>query len=165
MRAVMFGYTLIEVLIVVAMVSVLVGLTITYTVKEANLRLAELEFREHYQKAESILIHGQTLHTQGFRSTTALNITQLSAATQGSNGEAIADQIAKITADYTGDDFKIRFADKYIQVKFLVADEVVLNGYPVSKQSMVGSKDEVLLRKTMRTERSRALKSYNYLTH
>ena len=163
MSASMRGYTLIEVLIVVAMVAVLVGAVSVYTMNDANLQLAELEFREHYQKAKSILTHAQNLHVQGFRSANALNIEQLQTATRGSDREAIVNQIVKITADHARDDFKIQFDEKYIQVQFLVADEVMLAGYPLQKHSIVGSKDEVRLRKMLHTEPSRILKSNDYL--
>ena len=163
MRSTMRGYTLIEVLIVVAMVSVLAGVASVYTMNDADLQLAELEFREHYQKAKSILMHAQNLHAQGFRSTGDLDIDQLKTVTLGSDRETIANQIVKITAGHARGDFKIRFDEKYIQVKFLVADEVMLGSYPVQKQSIVGSKDEVRLRKTIQSERSRILRSNNYL--
>ena len=163
MKFATLGYTLIEVLLVVAMLAVLVSATIAYTVSDVDSQLAELEFRENYQKAESILLHAYNLHTAGFRSNGDLNVEQLQTATRASDGEAIADQIVKITADHARDDFKIHFAEKYIQVKFLIADEVVSDSYPVQRRSISGSKDEISLRKMIQAERSRVLKFNHYL--
>ena len=163
MRSAIFGYTLIEVLIVIAMLAVLLGITITYTIGDVDSRLAELEFREHYQKAESILLHAHNLHAGGFRSNGDLNVEQLQTATRGSDREAVANRIVKITAGHARDDFKIHFAAKYIQVKFLIADEVISDGYPVRRRSLSGSKDEISLRKMIQAERSRILKSNRYL--
>ena len=158
-----FGYTLIEVLLVVAMLAVLLGITVAYTMRDADLEMAELEFREHYQKAESISVYARNLHTGGFRSSGDLNIEQLQTATRGSDREVIANRIAQITTDHARDDFKIRFAEKYIQVKFLVADEVASEGYPVRRRSLSGSKDEISLTKMIQAERSRVLKLNDYL--
>ena len=158
-----FGYTLIEVLLVVAMLASLLGITIAYTMYNADLEMAELEFREHYQKAKSILLYARNLHIGGFRSNGDLNIEQLQAATRGSDREVLANRIAQIITGHAKDDFKIRFAGKYIQVKFLVADEVASEGYPVRRRSLSGSKDEILLTKMIQAERSRALKLNDYL--
>ncbi len=158
-----FGYTLIEVLLVVAVLAVLAGITIAHTMGDVDLQLAELEFREHYRKAESISVYARNLHIGGFRSTGDLNIEQLQAATRGSDREVLADRIAQITTGHARDDFKIRFAEKYIQVKFLVADEIASAGYPVQRRSLSGSKDEISLTKMIRAERSRALRLNDYL--
>ena len=163
MSARTLGYTLIEVLLVVAMIAVLFGITIAYTMRDADLQMAELEFREHYQKAKSISVYARNLHTGGFRSSGDLNIEQLQAATRGSDREVLANRIAQITTGHAKDDFKIRFAGKYIQVKFLVADEVASSGYPVQRRSLSGSKDEILLTKMIQAERSRVLKLNDYL--
>ena len=158
-----FGYTLIEVLLVVAMLAVLLGITTAYTMHDADLQMAELEFREHYQKAESISVYARSLHTGGFRSSSDLNIEQLQTATRGSDREALANRIAQITTGHARDDFKIRFAEKYIQVKFLIADEVASEGYSVRRRSLNGSKDEISLTEMISTERSRALRLNDYL--
>ncbi len=163
MSARIFGYTLIEVLLVVAMLAVLLGITIAYTMHDADLQMAELEFREHYQKAKSISVYARNLHTGGFRSNGDLNIEQLQTATRGSNREVLANQIAQIATSHARDDFKIRFAEKYIQVKFLVADEVASEGYPVRRRNLNGSKDEISLTKMIQAERSRVLKLNDYL--
>ena len=163
MKSEIFGYTLIEVLLVVAILAVLVGITIAHTMRDVDVQLAELEFREHYRKAESISVYARNLHTAGFRSGGDLNIEQLQTATRGSDREVLANRIAQITADHASDDFKIHFAEKYIQVKFLVADEVASAVYPLQRRSLSGDKDEVSLRKMIRTKRSRALKLNDYL--
>ena len=163
MSARIFGYTLIEVLLVVAMLTVLLGITIAYTMHDTDLQMAELEFREHYQKAKSISVYARNLHIGGFRSSGDLNIEQLQTATRGSDREALANRIAQITTGHARDDFKIHFAEKYIQVKFLIADEVVSDSYPVQRRSMSGDKDEISLRKMIQAERSRVLKFNHYL--
>ncbi len=163
MKSEIFGYTLIEVLVVVAMLAVLTGMTIVHTMRDVDLQLAELEFREHYRKAESISVYARNLHTAGFRSSGDLNIEQLQTATRGGDHEVLANEIAQITADHASDDFKVRFAEKYIQVKFLVADEVASAGYPLQRRSLNGDKDEVSLRRMIQAERSRTLKLNDYL--
>ena len=158
-----FGYTLIEVLLVVAILAVLLGITAAYMMRNADLEMAELEFRKHYQKARSISVYAHNLHAGGFRSSSDLSIEQLQTATRGSDREVLTNRIAQITTGHAKDDFKIRFAEKYIQVKFLIADEVVSDGYPLRRRSLSGSKDEISLTKMMPVERSRILKLNDYL--
>ena len=159
------GYTLIELLVVVAMVSVLISITVVYSMNTAADRLAEADFQEHYLKAKNILLHAQSLYVQGFRSATDLNIEQLQTATDGSNWEVFANEISEITDGHAVDDFKIRISNADIQVKFFIADDIVLNGYPVQRQRVADGKDEIILTKVMHPARSRILKFNDYLAN
>ncbi|MXX99092.1 MAG: prepilin-type N-terminal cleavage/methylation domain-containing protein [Gammaproteobacteria bacterium] len=165
MKSASQGYTLIEVLIAVAMIAVLVGVAAAYRMNNVNLQLAELDFQERYNIAKNILLHAQNLHTQGFRYSGALDIEQLKVAARGGDRQASVNRISKITADYAKDDFKMYFNAQDIRVRFLVADDVVLKGYPLQRHRIAGDKDEVVLTKTMQVERSRVLRLNNYLAN
>ena len=163
MRLVVLGYTLIELLIGVALVAVLVGVVATYKISDAELQLAELEFQENYQRAKNILIHASNLRAQGFTASGDLDNQQLKVATRGKPWKASADQILAIAAELAKDDFKIRVTTQNIQVKFLVDDAVGLNGYGVQRRQIAGGKDQVILVKRAQMKRSRVLRLNDYL--
>lgn len=165
MKSATLGYTFIEVLIVVAVATVLIGIAATYRISDTGLRLAELEFEEYYRIAKNLLIHAHSLHVQGFRYVGDLNTEQLKAATQGSDWEKTVRQIAGITDGHDKDDFKMRFNEYAVQVIFLAADELELVAYPVQKRRIAGSKDEVVLTRAVQLKRSRNLRVNDYLTN
>ena len=163
MKSVASGYTLIEVLIVVALVAVLVGITANYKISDARLQLAELEFQKNYQKAKNILIHAHNLNIQEFPASGDLNTQQLQAATRGKAWEASANQILALTAGHAKNDFTIRFNPQSTHVKFLIDDDIRLNGYRVQRQKIAGDKDEVILIKALPNNQGRVLRFDNYL--
>jgi len=157
------GFTLPELLLVVAIVAVLVTVAVAYRMSDADSQLAKLAFQEDYRKAESLLIHARSLHAQGFRSSGDLTATQLVAATRGSDRHATAAQIATIVGNDHADDFKFRFAAGQIQVRFRVADGVATARYPLQRQQLAGGEDEVILSRPPLTQRSRILRVTDHL--
>ena len=159
------GYTLIEVLLVVSIMAVLVGIAATYNINTSTQRVAQLDFEKYYLKAKNILLHTRNLHAQGFRSPTDLDIEQLKTATQNEKWKAIVNEISAITDGHAPGDFKIRINEGDIQVKFLIADDIVLNSYPLRKNPLAGAKDEAILSEAIHPERSRILRLNNYLAN
>ena len=146
-------------LIVVALLSVLAMLYTTLRTDDINLSARQIDFVARYQQFKELAVYADSLHRQGFRSQNQINLDQLKRATRNTAWQASANKILGIANRYDikAGDFTMLFGSSVVQLRFPIADDIVLDGYPLARIKLAGNTDLAVLRKLPRTRSSRTL--------
>ena len=134
------GFMLMEILVVLGVVAIL-GLSFSHYRFSVDNRLSQAAFIGQYETAKSIAKYGQLLKTQGFSNQNWLTPGQISEQTkenkENPQWHVFAQKISRIIDDTEhANDFEISFAGDQATVRFKLADEIDLTGYPLQKKTV-----------------------------